>query len=154
MSSEAWAKEDGGACEERDMHGREGAMPVTFRYDGEHGLVRFLVTGPLDIDEYRNVVRQVSTDPAIAWNAPAIWDLRHLDFSLMTPEVLHEIVQIRRGFPERVGTVRIGLVIDQEIHEKVLALFKALLGEGADSFQVFYTIEEAEDWIAGHGDGG
>lgn len=126
-------------------------MSIDFRFDEDTERLIVTVTGEPTLEDYREVMRAITTSDRFPADADTIWDLRSVDPGVLSEDLLRSIVSARKGFPSRRAS-RVAHVADSDLGYGMLRMYEALseVSESAlpQRLAVFRTFEEAEAWLA------
>ena len=124
-------------------------MNVVSRYDADIGVLFCGVSGPADPQDLLASFNRVFDDPGIPDNTDAIWDLRHLDFSTASPEMIKRMAEVRISVHEKRAGSRYAFVVSSDSQEALVRLFWAHSEKIDQVKAVFRSMEEAMDWLVG-----
>ena len=77
-----------------------------------------------------------------------LWDFRNADLSLLDSSTIEEMAKYSMNFPPGINNVKVAFVAQRELEYGLSRMFEAYSRDGKTSVAVFFTLEEAEDWLS------
>jgi hypothetical protein len=78
-----------------------------------------------------------------------IWDFREADLSRITSDSIMSMAQYSLAFPEGINDVKVAFIVKREPDLKLTKKFKSFAKKTKTPIQIFFSIEEAENWVTG-----
>jgi len=124
-------------------------MATDIQYDAENGILRVVLSGPLDPAEVKNVLQNILMNPAIPNDSDSIWDLRKLDFSTANQKTIQAVVTERTAVADRRAGAKSAFVVSAMDEEILVRLYQAHTQHIQRESRIFRTVEDAQQWLRG-----
>ena len=122
---------------------------MDLRFDKDTNLAYIRLTGMLTKDLILAAFDAAVYDDGYASGMGRIWDFREADLSLLNPPTIASIARYPTRFPPGINDVKVAFVCGRELEYGLSRMFEALSADGDTKISVFYSMEEAETWMAG-----
>lgn len=116
-------------------------MPLTYRYDD--GRLHFHLEGNYVFEETRPVFLEALNDTRLVAGTRVLFDARRAT-GHPPPGVLRRAAALLRPFQPRLGAFAV--VVSSALHFGLTRMFQAFAGD-AIRMEVFYDVDEAENWL-------
>lgn len=122
-------------------------MEVAFRWDADLGIVRGACHGPANVVLYQESIIAFITSGACPPSSCMLLDLRGLDFSTLTPEMVASLADLR----EETKTLRKGaytaLIVDDDIDVLLATFLRERIAQSGPPLEVFVREDKALAWL-------
>lgn len=122
-------------------------MSVRTRYDPDTGIIFFEISGTMDPDAVLIRFHEIFENPEIPNNADAIWDLRQMDLSAASPEIMRTVISNREKLAEQRKGSKYAFVVANKDGEMMVKLYWALSEHLNQERNIFWSREEAVTWL-------
>jgi hypothetical protein len=124
--------------------GRE-TVPVRYRIDQSHSLVRVDLSDHLDSEQVVEAVNRLLSDPALCRGLNFVSDHSKLDFTATT-ELVKSIPALLTKLTERLGPFRCAVVVPDNASYGMARMTEVLAERTSAQVRAFRTLEEAKAW--------
>jgi hypothetical protein len=107
------------------------------------------LSGQLDKQNILNAFESAVADADYRSGMNRLWDFRMADLSALEPSTIMEMSRHSAKYPEGVKDVKVALVAERDLEYGLSRMFAAYSMHEHVTVSVFYTIDEAEAWLAG-----
>ena len=121
-------------------------MPITHRYDPQKEALYGEMKGEFTSEEYRSALSAIASSTSHSPSIRSIWDLRELDFTKVTPQLVRACVEVRSSFPKR-HPAKIAFVVDDDLGFGMTRMFEIVGDQLGDATKVFREFFDAELWL-------
>ena len=121
-------------------------MPVHYRIDESHSVVRLDVSDPLDIEQILNTVRGLLADPRLCPGLNIISNHSALDASA-TIGMVKLIPTFLKELGERLGSFDCAIVVSGDLSFGMARMTEVFADDGPARVRGFRSLDEAEEWL-------
>jgi hypothetical protein len=123
-------------------------MPVEYRIDQEHSLVRLEVSDPLDLEQIAETVRRLLTEPGLRAGLSLLSDHSKLEF-IATTALVRSMPPLLIQLGQRLGPFRCAVVVPRDASYGMARIAEVVTEASPAEVRAFRSLEEAETWLAG-----
>lgn len=129
------------------------SMRWDIKYADDGSMVRINVVGKADIEDYRISIQELVSHPMWRINIPSIVDLRNYEFSEAGSSFMVSLAQGHRDVfkGRKVGPV--AMIVSRTVEYGFSRIWEAYAHDIYSASDVFYTEEEALEWLQHHSAG-
>jgi hypothetical protein len=102
--------------------------------------------GELTLDEMREDMARLATEPGYSHDMSGILDMRNATVKL-TEDEFQELAEIIKKHPQIFGRTRRAFLVDSDLAFAQFHKFTAFTEEGLTEYRVFRDEKKARDWI-------
>ena len=113
------------------------------------GIVRARIDGAPSLAEIQAALQAHLEEGRLPPDAPALWDLRELDFRSLDRRFTERMVAVRADEPRR-GAARIALLVADDLGFGMMRMYVLLSDPLGQEMAVFRDEAAAERWLCGH----
>lgn len=121
-------------------------MPIEYRIDREHALVRLEVSDPLELAQIASTVQRLLADPELGSGLNLLSDHTSLD-APATTKMVKAIPALLEQLGNILGTFRCAVVVATTVSYGMGRMAEAYAEDGLAEVRVFRSLEEAEGWL-------
>lgn len=122
-------------------------MQVDFSWNGTDGIIRAVVGGPANAQDYHDRFEQFLTENPALRAAPVLWDLRKLDYSSFTPEEVMRVAALRRELHGFRHDTKAAVLIASGIDYIPMMFLKQKAAVSDMPLEIFLNEAEAVGWL-------
>ncbi len=121
-------------------------MPIEYRIDQEHSLVRFEVSDPLEPAQIAGTVQRLLADPELRPGLRILSDHTNLD-TPATTKMVKTLPAFLEQLGNNLGRFRCALVVSTTVSYGMGRMAEAYAEDGLAEVRVFRSLDEAEAWL-------
>jgi hypothetical protein len=117
------------------------------RLEEQHAILTIEASGVADVASVKSTVKEIAGDPSLNSSKYALCDFRKLDLSRLTGSDIQKIYDFHAPLSRKNGNTPIAVVVSRSIDFGMARMWEAFAGEIYTTHKVFYSIEEAMNWL-------
>ena len=121
---------------------------MKLRIDEEKGIAYINFSGPTNAKALAAAFDAAVSDPSYKPGMARLWDFRDADLSSLDSAVIAALAEYPTRFPEGICDVKVAFVVGRKLEYGLTRMFQAFSHDAQTTISVFYSIEEAEAWLA------
>lgn len=121
---------------------------MDLRIDDEKGIAYIKFSGAIDKEAILAAFDAAVSDPSYKPGMARLWDFRDADLSSLDAAVIAEMAEYPTRFPEGICDVKVAFVVGRQLEYGLTRMFQAFSHDAQTTTSTFYSIEEAEAWLA------
>ena len=122
-------------------------MEWNTRVEKPSSMLTIEASGVADIPSIKSSLNKMADDPAIYSSSCALCDFRKLDLSKLTGSDVQQIYNFHASVSRETGNKPVAVVVSRSIEFGMARMWEAFAGEVYTTHKVFYSIEEAMEWL-------
>ena len=124
-------------------------MEWGIKFEKEGSLLTITASGIPDTEGFRSYLEAAASNPEWHQGIRVLCDFRELDTSRVTAYVLRGIADLHKKFTDRYGSNPVAVVVSRPVDFGMLRMFEAYAGNMCPDYKVFYSVENALEWLQG-----
>ena len=123
-------------------------MPLELRYSREKKILYVTAVGVVTLEEFDQLLQQVTGSTEFPHDIPALWDMRPFDFGSINRETIMDFIRARERHPRR-DNARIAVVVTSSVGFGLSRMYEMITAvrKSPQKVQTFRDYAEAENWL-------
>jgi hypothetical protein len=117
------------------------------RLEKRNAVLTIEASGVADVAGVKSSVKKIAGDPSLNSGKCALCDFRKLDLSKLTGSDVQQIYDFHAPLSRKNGNTPVAVVVSRSIDFGMARMWEAFAGDVYTTHKVFYSIEEAMDWL-------
>ena len=118
-------------------------------FDKKKNIACIRLTGSVDKETILGAFDAAVAHPQYTPGMGRLWDFRDADLSQLTTAAIESMTRHSQQFPPGINDVKVAFVATRGLEFGLARMFEAYSTDTRVAVSVFYSLEEAEDWMAG-----
>ena len=121
---------------------------MDMRVDDQKNIAYIRLTGLLERKVILEAFDAAVADDRYRDGMARLWDFRDADLSAMDTATIAEMAEYSKKFPPGVNDVKVAFVAGRKLEFGLSRVFEAYSMDAHTTVSVFYSMEDAEAWLA------
>jgi hypothetical protein len=119
-------------------------------FSQDHPLMTIRAWGPAALQGFVDYLTQALADPRWKPQIQVLLDFRELDLATVSSDDMRRLVSFQRPLKESLSPGKLALVVGRPVDFGMARMWEVLSSEIGLTQGVFYSLEEAFDWLKRH----
>jgi len=123
-------------------------MPLSVQFDRDKNLLQVKAIDMVTIEEFGEVLEEMTSSDEYPPDTPAVWDLRAFEFSILNRDVMMEFILARERFEQR-NNVKVAIVVNSTFGFGMGRMYELITSvrSNPQTVRTFRDLASAEAWL-------